>query len=64
LSGGLPAAFEHMTCGFAAHPENADTLCVGYTDGSIYASYDGGESWRKLILSAPRLYGLRLFSAV
>jgi hypothetical protein len=63
LNGGLPAAFEHMTCGFAVHPQDADTLCVGYTDGSIYASHDGGESWRKLILSAPRLYGLRLFAA-
>jgi len=63
LNGGLPAAFEHMTCGFAVHPEDASTLCVAYTDGSIYASNDAGESWRKLILSAPRLYGVRLMAA-
>jgi len=25
------AGTEHMTCGFAAHPDDANTLCVGYT---------------------------------
>ncbi|MDH3443307.1 MAG: hypothetical protein OEN50_05230 [Deltaproteobacteria bacterium] len=63
LNGGLPGAFEHMTCGFATHPDDGDTLCVAYTDGSIYASNDGGEHWRKLILSAPKLYGVRLMAA-
>jgi photosystem II stability/assembly factor-like uncharacterized protein len=63
LNGGLPAGFEHMTCGFATDPDDGDTLCVAYTDGSIYASNDAGESWRKLILSAPKLYGVRLMAA-
>jgi len=63
LNGGLPVAFEHMTCGFALHPEDASTLCVAYTDGSIYATNDAGESWRKLIVSAPKLYGVRLLAA-
>jgi hypothetical protein len=63
LNNGLPAGYEHMTCGFAAHPEDGRTLCVAYTDGSIYATNDAGESWRKLILSAPKLYGVRLIAA-
>ena len=63
LKNGLPAGYEHMTCGFAAHPEDSNTLCVAYTDGSIYASNDAGESWRKLVLSAPKLYGVRLMAA-
>jgi photosystem II stability/assembly factor-like uncharacterized protein len=62
LDGGLPAAHAHMTCGFAIHPDNGDTICVGYTDGSIYATHDAGESWRKLEVSQPKLYGVRLIA--
>jgi photosystem II stability/assembly factor-like uncharacterized protein len=62
LDGGSPAAHMHMTCGFGTHPEDADTLCVGYTDGSVYATHDAGESWRKLEVSQPRLYGVRLIA--
>jgi len=64
LKTGLPAGTEHMTCGFASHPQDPDTLCVGYTDGSVYASNDAGQNWRRLILSLPKLYGLRLIPAV
>jgi photosystem II stability/assembly factor-like uncharacterized protein len=63
LNGGLPAGHEHMTCGFAMHPEDAGTLCVGYTDGSVYASNDAGSNWRRLIVSQPKLYGVRLIAA-
>lgn len=62
-NGGLPAAPAHMICGFATHPDDRDTVCVGYTDGSIYASRDAGESWRQLEVSQPKLYGLRLIAA-
>ena len=62
LDDGLPKAHTHMTCGFAIHPDDGDTLCVGYTDGSIYATHDAGESWRKLEISQPRLYGVRLIA--
>jgi photosystem II stability/assembly factor-like uncharacterized protein len=62
LDRGLPVAHAHMTCGFAIHPDDGDTMCVGYTDGSIYATHDAGESWRKLEVSQPRLYGVRLFA--
>jgi hypothetical protein len=62
LNGGLPVGQAHMTCGFALHPEEPETICVGYTDGSIYASHDAGENWRQLDLSQPKLYGLRLIA--
>jgi photosystem II stability/assembly factor-like uncharacterized protein len=63
LNGSLPAAHPHMTCGFAGHPQDANTLCVAYTDGAIYATHDAGERWRKLLVSQPKLYGIRLMSA-
>jgi photosystem II stability/assembly factor-like uncharacterized protein len=63
LTNGLPAGSEHMTCGFAAHPDDANTLCVGYTDGSVYATHDAGASWRRLMVSQPKLYGVRLIPA-
>ena len=63
LTKGLPAGTEHMTCGFAPHPDDANTLCVGYTDGSVYATNDGGASWRRLLVSQPKLYGVRLIAA-
>ena len=64
LNGSLPAGYPHMTCGFAAHPEDANTICVAYTDGSVYASHDAGESWRQLEVSPSKLYGVRLISAL
>jgi photosystem II stability/assembly factor-like uncharacterized protein len=60
LNNGLPSSYPHMTCGFALHPRNPDTVCVSYTDGSVYASNDAGESWRKLDVNVPKLYGIRL----
>jgi len=64
LRNGLPAGTEHMTCGFATHPADPNSLCVGYTDGSVYSTQDAGLNWRRLILSMPKLYGLRLIPAV
>jgi photosystem II stability/assembly factor-like uncharacterized protein len=63
LSNGLPAAHPHMTCGFATHPEDNNTICVGYTDGSLYVSHDAGDSWRQLDVFQPKLYGVRLVAA-
>ena len=48
---------------FAAHPEDDRTLCVGYTDGSIYATADGGDTWSRLKVAESKLYGLRLLAA-
>jgi hypothetical protein len=63
LEAGLPAGHEHMTCGFAARPEDANTLCVAYTDGSVYVTHDGGNHWRQLELPESKLYGVRLMAA-
>jgi hypothetical protein len=60
LNGGLPAGHSHMTCGFAADPNDNQTLCVGYTDGSVYATNNGGENWYPLKVVDGQLYGLRL----
>jgi photosystem II stability/assembly factor-like uncharacterized protein len=60
LEAGLPAGHGHMTCGFAVEPEDSNTLCVAYTDGSVYATHDGGNRWRRLELPESKLYGVRL----
>jgi hypothetical protein len=62
LKNGLPAGHVHMTCGFAHHPFDSNSLCVAYTDGSIYATHDGGENWRQLQVSENKLYGVRLMA--
>jgi photosystem II stability/assembly factor-like uncharacterized protein len=63
LNGGLPAGHPHMTCGFAAHPDDSETLCVGYTDGTVYCTTNGGENWRQLNVAEGKLYGVRLIAA-
>ncbi|MGE5217699.1 MAG: WD40/YVTN/BNR-like repeat-containing protein [Chloroflexota bacterium] len=60
LAGGLPVGHEHMTCGFAAHPDDHETLCVGYTDGLVYATNNAGDTWYRLKVAASKLYGLRI----
>lgn len=63
LDGGLPAGHAHMTCGFASLPEKADTLCVGYTDGLVCATCDGGDHWHQIDVPESKLYGVRLMAA-
>jgi len=63
LTDGLPGASGHMTCGFATDPQDANSLCVAYTDGTIYASGDGGDHWRQLQIAEAKLYGVRLVNA-
>ena len=63
LENGLPAGYEHMTCGFAVHPKDGETLCVGYTDGSVYASKNGGKNWCQLRVAEGKLYGVRIVPA-
>ncbi len=64
LNGGLPAGHSHMTCGFAANPDNCEALCVGYTDGLVYATTNAGENWFQLRVGESKLYGLRLVATV
>lgn len=60
LNGNLPREHVHMTSCVTVHPTDPDTVLIGYTDGSIYASHDAGAAWEKLDLPATRLYGVRL----
>jgi photosystem II stability/assembly factor-like uncharacterized protein len=62
LNGGLPAGHSHMTCGLAAHPNNHQALCVGYTDGTVYFTTNGGDNWRQLSIAEGKLYGVRLIA--
>ncbi|MDE0214496.1 MAG: hypothetical protein OXN22_10490, partial [Deltaproteobacteria bacterium] len=62
LEGGLPQGHVHMTSCVAVHPADPDTVVIGYTDGSVYASHDAGEAWERLDLPETRLYGVRLLS--
>ncbi|HEY1235368.1 MAG TPA: hypothetical protein VGH22_18455 [Candidatus Binatia bacterium] len=64
LTDGLPSGYSHMTCGFAVNPLDNNSICVGYTDGAIYATYDGGDRWRRLGISQDKLYGIRLIPAI
>ena len=62
LEGGLPQGHAHMTSCVAVHPGDPDTVVIGYTDGTVYASHDAGEAWEKLDLPESKLYGVRLLS--
>ena len=62
LEGGLPQGHAHMTSCVAVHPGDPDTVIIGYTDGSVYASHDAGEVWERLGVPESRLYGVRLLS--
>jgi photosystem II stability/assembly factor-like uncharacterized protein len=64
LDGGLPVGHPHMTCGFAAHPKGIGIVCVGYTDGTVYASSDAGNTWNQLKVAGGKLYGIRLTEPV
>ena len=63
LCDGLPAGHSHMTCGFAAHPSDYEKLCVGYTDGSVYATKNAGQNWHQLKITGGKLYGIRLIAS-
>lgn len=60
LSNGLPVGHPYMICGIACHPENADVAYVAYTDGSVYETIDGGDSWQAVVTGVEKLFGLQL----
>ncbi len=58
LDNGLPVAAPAMVCAIKVHPDDPDTLFVGYTDGATYLSRNAGESWSELGITQDKLYGL------
>jgi photosystem II stability/assembly factor-like uncharacterized protein len=49
LSGGLPDDLPAAPRAVAGDPENADRVCVGMTDGTVWMTEDGGESFRAAV---------------
>jgi photosystem II stability/assembly factor-like uncharacterized protein len=58
LDKGLPSAHPYMISGLAIDPGDAESVFATYTDGSVYASTDAGDSWRKVMQGPPELFGL------
>jgi hypothetical protein len=60
LTCGLPPEHAYMVCGLQINPGNPDQVFVAYTDGSVYESRDGGESFVRILEGIEKLVGLRL----
>jgi photosystem II stability/assembly factor-like uncharacterized protein len=58
LDNGLPSAHPYMISGLAIDQGDAERVLATYTDGSVYASTDAGDSWRKVMQGPPELFGL------
>lgn len=60
LSGGLP---EHLTAAartIAIDPESPETFFAGMSDGSVWTSEDGGESFRQIVTGLPHVRSIRV----
>jgi photosystem II stability/assembly factor-like uncharacterized protein len=55
LSGGLPPAFKAAPRGTAGDADDPDAFFVGMTDGSVWMSENGGESFRQIITGLPQV---------
>ncbi len=53
LSGGLPDLFKAGPRAVAGDPEDPDAFLVGMSDGAVWMSDDGGESFRRILEGLP-----------
>ena len=60
LTGGLPEHFTAAPRATAGDPEDPDAFFVGMTDGSVWMSEDGGESFRQILGGLPPITSLRV----
>lgn len=60
LSGGLPEHFKPAPRNVAGDPEESDSFFVGMTDGSVWMSEDGGESFRQILSGLPQVTSIRV----
>lgn len=60
LKGGLPEHFTAAPRATAGDPENPDAFFVGMTDGSVWMSEDGGESFHQIIDGLPQISSIRV----
>jgi photosystem II stability/assembly factor-like uncharacterized protein len=60
LKGGLPATLKGGPRATSGDPEDPDTFFVGLTDGSVWMSEDGGESFRQILSGLPEVSSLKV----
>lgn len=62
MRNGLPEENPYMISGVDISPDDPDTVFATFTDGSAYASDNGGNSWRQIVSGIDRLFGVRAAS--
>ena len=60
MSNGITAENPYMISGIDIHPQYPDVVFASFTNGSVYATEDGGESWREIVSGLDRVFGVRL----
>ena len=60
LTGGLPDHFTAAPRATAGDPDDPDAFFVGMTDGSVWMSDDGGESFREVLAGLPQIASLKV----
>ena len=60
LSGGLPDHFKAAPRSTAGDPEERNAFFVGMTDGTIWLSEDGGESFSQILDGLPSVSSIRV----
>jgi photosystem II stability/assembly factor-like uncharacterized protein len=60
MTNGIPAENPYMISGIDIHPQDPDMVIASFTNGSVYATEDGGESWREIVSGLDRVFGVRL----
>jgi photosystem II stability/assembly factor-like uncharacterized protein len=59
LTGGLPEDMTAAPRAVAGDPVDPDAVCIGMTDGTIWLTEDGGESFRSALRMATQGPGVR-----
>lgn len=57
---GLPATFVGMVTSLRVHPAWPDVLYCALTSGTVYATADRGESWRRILSDLPPIHSLHV----
>ena len=60
LSGGLPDHFKPAPRAVAGDPEEPNSFVVGMTDGTVWMSDDGGDSFRRILGGLPEVMSIRV----
>jgi hypothetical protein len=60
LGGGLPEHIAPAPRIVAGDPDDPDTFLAGMSDGSVWMTEDGGDSFRTVVTALPHVTGLRI----